>query len=125
MIRPSTETEDELPPQGTCRETGPSAVIRQYGRDDVDYSTWYSDWMKRLAKTYTKAEIEKRLGVAADAVAKAARTHLRAVQATHSMSSQSQRRAQSRNVVAASGEERIALSGALEIHELFPEHAKP
>ena len=98
--------------------------MRQYGRGDVDYATWYSAWSKQLAKNYTRAELEKRLGVASDSVAKASRTHLRAIQATHSMQSQSQRRAQSGNVVAAYGEEKIALRGALEIYDLFPEHTK-
>lgn len=114
----------ELPPQGTCRETGPSAVIRQYGREDVDFETWYSPWSKQLAQNYTRAELEKRLGIASENSAKAARSHLRAIQATHSMTSQSQRRAQSGNVVAATGEEKIALRGALEIYDLFPEHTK-
>lgn len=114
----------ELPPQGTCLETGPSAVIRQYGREDVSYETWYSPWMKQLAKHYTRAELEKRLGIASGEASKAAQTHLRAILATHSMSSQSQRRAQSRNAVAASGEERMAINGALEIYDLFPEHTK-
>ena len=40
------------------------------------------------------------------------------------MTSQSQRRAQSGNVVAAAGEEKIAVRGALEIYDLFPEHTK-
>lgn len=97
---------------------------RQYGRDDVDYETWYSSWAKQLAKNYTRAELEKRLGIASVAVANAARTHLKAIQATHSMSSQSRRRAQSRNTVAASGEEKMALRGALEIYDLFHEHTK-
>jgi hypothetical protein len=40
------------------------------------------------------------------------------------MQSNSQRRAQARNVTAAAGQEAIYLRGALEIHTLFPEHAK-
>jgi hypothetical protein len=120
----TVQDRDELPPQGTCRETGPSAVIRQYGRDDVTYETWYSPWMKQLAKNYTRTELEKRAGVASENGSKAARTHLRAIQATHSMTSNSQRRAQSGNSVAAAGEERIAINGALEIYDLFPEHTK-
>ena len=100
------------------------ASERKYGRDDVDYETWYSAWSKQLAKNYTRRELEKRVGIAAKAASKAAGTHLRAIQATHSMTSQSQRRAQSGNVVRAAGEERIAVSGALEIYDLFPEHTK-
>jgi hypothetical protein len=99
-------------------------IVRQYGREDVSYETWYSAWSKQLAKNYTRAELEKRVGIASEAASKAARTHLRAIEATHSMTSQSQRRAQSGNVVRAAGEERMAVNGALEIYDLFPEHTK-
>ncbi|MGN6206027.1 hypothetical protein [Humibacter sp.] len=102
-------------------ETSPE---RQYGREDVDYTTWYSEWARRLAKQHTADEIRSLLGQAGADVARAAASHGRAIAATTSMTSQSQRRAQTRNVVAATGEYRIALRGALEIHELFPEHAK-
>jgi hypothetical protein len=73
---------------------------------------------------YTRRELEKRIGIASETASKAARSHLRAIQATHSMTSQSQRRAQSGNVVAAAGEEKIAIRGALEIYDLFPEWTK-
>ena len=101
-----------------------NATVRQYGRDDVKYETWYSAWSKELANNYTRAELEKRIGIASENAKSAAKTHLRAIQATHSMQSQSQRRAQSGNAVASAGEERIACSGALEIYDLFPEHTK-
>lgn len=96
---------------------------RQYGREDVEYETWYSDWAKSLAKRHSRIEIERRLGIASSNAQSAAKSHLKAIQATSSMGSQSMRRAHSRNVTAAYGEEKIALRGALEIHELFPEHA--
>lgn len=73
---------------------------------------------------YTRPELERRLGIASDVASRAAGAHLRAIQATTSMQSQSQRRAQSGNVVAAAGEEKIAIRGALEIYDLFPEHTK-
>ena len=101
-----------------------TTTMRQYGRDDVDYATWYSDWSKQLAKNYTRRELEKRAGIASKESSKAARTHLRAIQATHSMTSMSQRRAQSGNAAAAAGEEKIAINSALEIYDLFPEHTK-
>lgn len=97
---------------------------RKYGRDDVDYATWYSDWMKRLAKAHTRAELEKQLGVNRKEGNKAATSHLRAIERTTSMTSNSQRRAHSRNTVTLSYETRVALEGALEIYELFPEHTK-
>lgn len=99
-------------------------TYRQYGRDDVDYHTWYSDWMKRLAKHHTRAELEALLHGKESEVRSASRRHLSAIQDTSSMSGQSQRRAQTRNVVAAAGEYAIALRGALEIYDLFPEHTK-
>lgn len=99
-------------------------TTRKYGRDDVDFATWYTPWMKQLAAHLSRSEIEKRLGVATFEGRKAARRHLAAIEATSSMHSQSQRRAQTGNVTRAAGEEAIALRGAIEIHELFPEHAK-
>lgn len=98
--------------------------MRQYGREDVDFETWYSPWMKSLAATRTVAELERALYGAQKEAGKAARSHLRAVESTASMGGQSARRAHARNVTAAAGDYAIALDGALEIHELFPEHAK-
>lgn len=97
---------------------------RKYGREDVDYETWYSDWMKQLARRHTRVELERLLGIKSAEASKAAQSHLRAIQATTSMQSNSQRRAQTGNVVRAAGDYMIALNGALEIHDLFPEHAQ-
>lgn len=101
-----------------------SATDRQYGRDDVDYDAWYTPWTKSLALTYSRAELEQRLAVNRASAPAASRAHLAAVQATGSMQSQSQRRAQSGNLARALGEEASALRGALEIYDLFPEHTK-
>ncbi|WP_454909675.1 hypothetical protein [Variovorax gossypii] len=98
---------------------------RQYGRDDVDYHTWYSPWVKRLALVHTVPELQKMAGVASSEATRAAGTHLRAIKRTGSMQGNSMARAHSRNVVAAAGETVLAAFAALEIHELFPEHAKP
>lgn len=97
--------------------------MRKYGREDVDYATWYTPWMKTLADQYTKEQLEQRLYGADKDAGKAAQTHLRAIERTSSMQGASAARAHSRNTVAAAGELKGALSGALEIHELFPEHA--
>lgn len=95
--------------------------MRQYGRSDIDYESWYSPWMKRLAKAHTRAELELMLlGASAEATA-AAHSHLRAIEASASMNGCSARRAASRNVVAAAGDKAIAIRGAIEIHDLFPE----
>lgn len=95
----------------------------QYGRDDVEYATFYSPWMRRLAQTRTVPQLLRELGVTGSSLTQASRTHERAIRATHSMQAQSQRRARAGNVVAAAGERVTALRGALEIHALFPEHA--
>ncbi len=96
--------------------------MRQYGREvGIEF---YSDWMRRLASNHTEQELETMLDGNASATRKAAKTHLNAIDKTGSMSGNSQHRAQSRNVLAASGDYGIALRGALEIHELFPEFAK-
>lgn len=99
-------------------------TTRQYTRDDVEYDGWYSDWMKQLARTMTRSEIETALGIVSVEVKVAARLHHNAIARTTSMQGNSQGRAQAGNVVAAKGEYKIALSGALEIYDLFPEHAK-
>jgi hypothetical protein len=96
----------------------------QYTRHDVQYDTWYNAWMKQLAKDYTLLDLSGKLRGASHDANKAAKTHLKAIERTHSMTGNSQARAQSRNVVAATGEYKIALQGAIEIHILFPEMAK-
>lgn len=98
--------------------------MRQYTREDIDFETWYSPWMRGLAANYTRAELERRLNGASQDGARATAAHERAIRATGSMAGQSQRRAHARNSAAAAGDLAIALTGALEIHELFPEHAK-
>lgn len=96
----------------------------QYTRHEIDFDTWYSSWSKQLAENYTLDELmDKFYGARAEG-RRASASHLRAIERTHSMTSNSQRRAQSRNVVAASGDYALALKGAIEIHKLFPEKAK-
>lgn len=98
--------------------------MRQYGRDDVQFDTWYSDWMKRLAKNHTQSELEQMLVRNRCDAKSASKSHLESIQATGSMHGNSSRRAHARNVVAATGDTMIAIKGAIEIHELFPEFAK-
>jgi hypothetical protein len=81
----------------------------QYTRDDVDYETWYSEHAKNLALLHTRAKLESFLGITSGAAHKASAQHHAAVKATTSMTSQSQL---------------IAIRGAIEIHHLFPEHAR-
>jgi hypothetical protein len=100
------------------------AADRQYGRSDVDFETWYSSWMKSLATQFTRDELENKRYVVKREALKAGASHLRAIESSTSMTSNSARRAHARNVVAAAGDYAIALDGAIEIHDLFPEHAK-
>ena len=97
---------------------------RQYGRSDVDYASFYSPWMKSLALLKTRKELESMAGASTKDARNSAAAHLRAIEATGSMTGQSQRRAQTGNCTRGAGEKNIALSGALEIYDLFPEHTK-
>lgn len=97
---------------------------RQYGREDVDYATFYSPWMKRLAAVHSKPELEAMAGSKSAEAQKAAASHLRAIQRTGSMQGNSATRAHARNSVSGAGDAACAARGAIEIHELFPEHAK-
>ena len=90
----------------------------------IDFDTWYSPWMKTLAANYSKEELENRLLKTKFAAKSAGLSHLNAIKATGSMTGSSARRAHARNVVSSLGEEAIAISGALEIHNFFPEKAK-
>lgn len=80
--------------------------------------------MKLLARNHTRAEIAALLGVKTAEASNSARSHLRAIERTGSMGGNSQARAHSRNVTAAAGDYKIALVGALEIYDLFPQHTK-
>ena len=97
-------------------------MTRQYGREDVNYSTWYTDWMKLLAKKYTRVELERLLGIKTVEAKKAGDSHLRSIEKSTSMAGNSSKKAAARNVVVAAGDYKIALAGALEIYDLFPEH---
>lgn len=97
---------------------------RQYQRYDVEYESWYSTWMKQLAANYSKPELEGMLHGASKEAKKYAAQHLAAIEKSGSMQGNSSNRAASRVCVAASGEKATAIRGAIEIHELFPEHAK-
>ncbi len=97
--------------------------MRKYGREDVDYATWYTPWMKMLAAQYTLEQLIAQLNGTGREASKAAKTHLRAIERTGSMQGASAARAHGRNSVAAAGDRMAAISGAIEIHELFPEYA--
>lgn len=100
-------------------------IERKYGRDDVDYATFYTGWMKRLAQWHTLDELRVMAGHTESAASNAAKSHMSAVQKTGSMQGNSSARARTRMSLEGASERAFALSGAIEIHELFPEFAKP
>lgn len=81
----------------------------------------YSLWSRQLAEQMSKSEIEKELNIYISNTDKYATSHLNAIKATHSMTSNSQRRAQTGNVVRANYERKRAYSNALEIYEYYPD----
>ena len=97
-------------------------------QDDDDIYVWkyeeYSDWSRQIAKNYTRKEIEKQLGIVASQRERDAKSAVAAIEATGSMQSQSQRRAQSSNVLRTNYERRTALQNALEIYRNYPEQTK-
>lgn len=98
--------------------------MRQYTREDVSYATFYNPSMKRLALAHTRKELEGRFGIAGGEALAQAHCHLRAVERSASMSGNSGARARTRAGVEVAGQLKIDLAGALEIHDLFPEHAR-
>lgn len=90
----------------------------------TDYETWFSDWMKQLALTYTRSELERQLTGNRHLAERATSAHHRAISATSGMASHSQRRAHARNAAAATGNRGIALRGALRIYDEHPIHTK-
>lgn len=84
----------------------------------------YSTWSKGLAKNYTRDDLERKYAKLCGEQVGNKKSHLRAIERTHSMTSNSQSRAQSGNVVRGNYEERTAIKWALEIHDDYPEKAK-
>ncbi len=84
----------------------------------------YSAWSRQFAKNNTKSDLENRLAEVEKDLSKATASHLRAIDKSTSMQSNSQRRAQGRNVVSGLGDEKMALKNALEIHNFYPEKSK-
>lgn len=98
-----------------------SMVDYKYTRDEINYETWYNPYMKLLARTMTRESIEAALGYTKSKAHEAGLSHLRTIQKSGSNLANSSQRAKGRNAVEHMGEYRIALRGALEIYDLFPE----
>lgn len=92
-----------------------------YTREEVDYTSWYSEWSKRLAKTKSLQDLfgiywsieHKREGLR--------NSHHNAISKSTSMTSNSQHRAQTKNAMLGNMDYYFAVLGAIEIYELFPE----
>ena len=84
----------------------------------------YSTWAKMLAKNYTEKELLKKLNNCEKNRDRLSGSHLRAIDKTTSMSSNSARRASTRASMSSNYEEYMALKNAIEIKRLFPEFSK-
>lgn len=84
----------------------------------------YSHWARTIAANYTKAEIEREINKCDSARSALGRSHFNAVNKTTSMTSNSQRRAQSGNAFRGNWEKMQAHIRALEIYEFYPEKTK-
>ena len=84
----------------------------------------YTPHEQQLAKIHTRAELEKMHGKLLGAQPGNSASHLRAIEKTTSMQSNSQARAQTGNVVRANYEQRQFYNHALEIHDHYPEKSK-
>ncbi|MCK5158518.1 MAG: hypothetical protein KAR08_05150 [Candidatus Heimdallarchaeota archaeon] len=84
----------------------------------------YPEWSQSIAKTTSKSDIEKRINTLESNRDKYAESHLKAIEKSTSMQSNSQARAQTGNVVRANYEELQAYKNALEIQKNHPEKVK-
>ena len=82
----------------------------------IDFETWYSPWMKLLARSYTAEELQAKLHDAEAQARVAAKNRFRVIWHTHTLDS-------TRNISASDSDYAIILRGAIEIHRLFPEEA--
>ena len=80
----------------------------------------YSHFSRRLAETKTNEDLQKMLGEEDYKTAKLVTSHLRAIEKTTSMQSNSQRRAHSRNSLGLNYDNKSAIKNALEIYKYYP-----
>lgn len=83
----------------------------------------YSPWARQLAKTTSRKELQKELKLCDSQRERLSASHLKAIEKTASMSGCSSRRAATRNSMTGNYERFVAVKNALEIHDLYPEHA--
>lgn len=84
----------------------------------------YSKWSKDIARLFTREEICKQLNYNNSLRKRLSLSHFQAVESSHSMTGNSQRRAQSRNSMVGNYEKFRAHKNALEIYCYYPEETK-
>jgi len=84
----------------------------------------YSLWSRQLAAFYTVPELQKVVDECEKLSGLYTAQHLAAVEKSASMGAQSQRRAQSRNKMAANYEKKMAYTHAIEVQLHYPEKCK-
>lgn len=84
----------------------------------------YSKWSRDIAESCTREEIKKEIGVTDSKRKNLSSSHLSAIERSHSMNGNSQRRAQSRNSMVGNYEKHSAYKNALEIYCYYPEQTK-
>ncbi len=84
----------------------------------------YSSWSRQLAKNYTIEELQKVIYECESLSNKYAKQHLSAIEKSNSITSQSQRKAHSRNNVTLNYEKKRAYINAIELHQYYPEKCK-
>lgn len=85
----------------------------------------YSDFARQLARTKTRKELEREYARLEREQERNASARQRALDKTTSMTSHSQARAQTGNVVSGNWTQRMHIRHALEIHDHYPAAAKP
>jgi len=81
----------------------------------------YSLWSRQIARTTTKKEIKEVIGICDYNRKHLAASHLKALSKSTSMTSNSQRRAQSKNAMLGNYEKYTAYLNALELYEFYPD----
>ena len=119
---PPAGVEPEVRREASEEPAGPAAPYPD--RPHVWPYEEYSQFSRQLARTYTRAELEKQAARLEGNRSRLNASHLRAIEATGSMTGQSQRRAQSRNAMTGNMEDLKFRQDALEIYDLYPGQTK-
>lgn len=102
------------------KRCNPSKINNDQSADKWQYSD-YSQWARELAQLKTIEELKDVVNECEYLSEVYAMQHLKSIEATTSMQSQSQRRAHARNNVVSNYEKKKAHLDAIEIKKLFPD----